>query len=379
MSIKDNLKHIINEESAEITTTYINRIIVEGKNYGRSNYGDGKKVNIRCTLSSEVLNVENLSMFVYSDCLSHIMSFAGYDVTRELYVKINNNAAATRKILDKIRVNFDMFTEEKFLYDNGLVDAILSRLQKSGKCYINDNGLWLKTVDLNDSENRLLIDENGSYACLLPEIAYYVDKFTKGYDVMINISNCGQCKYVEGIKAGIEFAGYSSDKIVFKNLNENYENIYIDELINKLSVNDIRYYLINALNNVNNLNLFTIKNINNSLYYIENAYAKICLLLRENKCEIMDKCGSIDSDCAYTILNKLIEFDKIVVSASNENIGIVFDYLYELAKLFYKYEDEVINDDNDNYLNEKCFVLSAIRIVMNNAANMLGLILREEI
>ena len=70
-------------------------------------------------------------------------------------------------------------------------------------------------------------------------------------------------------------------------------------------------------------------------------------------------------------MNKLIQFEKIVIDASGGDINIVSNYLYELASLYYDYE-EIITASKYNG------VIFAIKIVMNNAASMLGLILREE-
>ena len=362
MSIKEETMNIIDSDNR---SQAINKIISDGKNYGKSNYGSGKRINIEYTPLSKEMNNDTIKLVIYGDCLSNIMSFIGYDVTREFYVRNDDiDAEELKKEFDKIRVNFDIFTKEQSLYDNGLVDVVLSKLQRSGKCYIDNDTLWLKTTDLYDNQNRVLINGNGTYSYLLPEIAYHVDKFNRKFDYIVDIFN-KEHRCIDGIKSGVEIAGYSSRKLYIKIIEKD------DNIIDSKDVNSLRYCLACTYGNQEN-------NMNNSIDYIENAYTKICLLVRGKSYETKDEYSIMELEKAYTIVDKLIEFEKIVIEASSGEINILCKYLYELANLYYDYEKEEGIDYNNKYENEKYVLLTAIKIVMNNAANILGLILREK-
>jgi len=124
-----------------------------------------------------------------------------------------------------------------------------------------------------------------------------------------------------------------------------------------------------------------VKNSNeNPIYYIEYANARISSILKNKNIDKVLSFGTIENEVAYTILNKLIEFEDVVISAASKGLPhLVANYLYELATLFHSYYavEKIVTEDVV-YTNERLALISAIKVVMNNAANMLGLILREE-
>ena len=90
--------------------------------------------------------------------------------------------------------------------------------------------------------------------------------------------------------------------------------------------------------------------------------------------------STIDNEVAYTILNKLIDFEDVVISAASKGLPhLVANYMYELASLFHSYyaAEKIVTED-EIYTRERIALICAIKVVMNNAAGMLGLILREE-
>lgn len=399
---------------------------------------------------------------IYGDSLANIMTCAGYDVTREYYIndagnQMNNLGISIKerykekckmdfaipedgyhgkeiieiasqlyeeygnsklecdieffkkrgleilleeikKDLDRLRVNFDVFTSEQSLYDRGLVDTALNRLQKGNKCYISDGALWLRTTDLYDEKDRVLIKSDGNYTYLLPDIAYHLDKYNRGFDRLIDVLGSDHHGYIGRLKSSIEMLGYDASRLDIKILqmvrllrnNEEVKlskrtgkTITLNELVDEVGVNASRYFFISkSLDTQIDFDIdLAIKNSNdNPIFYIEYANSRICSILRGRK---FDKCSSystIDNDLAYTILNKLIEFPDIVVSAASKGLAhLVANYMYELATMFHSYyASEKIVTDDDIWTNERLCLLSAIKTVLNNAAAMLGLILREE-
>ena len=199
----------------------INKIITNGKNFGSNNTGNMKKINVEYVSANPtgILHVGHGRGATYGDSLTRILTFSGYDVTREYYIndagnQINNLAISIferykeicgktwqlpedgyhgkeiieiarqiyntygedkldekitffkneglnilieqiKKDLDKYRVNFDVFTSEQSLYDTGLVDTTLNNLKNSGNCFIDDNALWLSTSKYGDEKDRV--------------------------------------------------------------------------------------------------------------------------------------------------------------------------------------------------------------------------------
>ena len=451
--------------SRKFLLSNINVILNDGKNYGKSEYGNNEKINIEYVSANPTgtLHIGHGRGAVYGDCLSHIMSFAGYDVTREYYINDAGNQMynlgvsikerykercglegqipengyhgkeiislaeslydnygdskldeeieffkkkgleilldGIKKDLDVFRINFDVFTSEQSLYDKGAVDNTLNGLQKSGKCYINEDALWLRTTDLHDEKDRVLIKSDGNYTYLLPDIAYHLDKLNRGYSKIIDIFGSDHHGYINRLKSSIEILGYDANKLDIRILQmvrllrngeevklskRTGKTITLNELLEEVGVNASRYFFISkSLDTQMDFDLdLAVKNSNeNPIYYIEYANARISSILKETEVNNnIDIYSTIDNEIAYTILNKLIEFEDVVIDAASKGLPhLVANYLYDLASLFHSYyaSEKIITEDVD-YTKERIALINAIKIVMNNAAGMLGLILREE-
>lgn len=450
--------------SKEFLLNNINKILEEGKDYGRNNFGKHEKINIEYVSANPTgtLHIGHGRGAVYGDNLSSIMSFCGYDVTREYYINdagnqmynlgisikerykercgldfaipengYHGNEITTladhlykiygdtkldedisffkkeglnilldgiKKDLDKFRVNFDIFTSEQSLYDRGLVDSTLTKLQKSDKCYIKEDALWLRTTDLYDEKDRVLIKSDGNYTYLLPDIAYHSDKFNRGFDRLIDVLGSDHHGYINRLRSSLEMTGYDSSKLEIKILQmvrllrngeevklskRTGKTITLNELIEEVGINASRYFFASkSLDTQMDFDLdLAVKNSNeNPVYYIEYANARISSILKSKKVTKIDNFSTMNNELAYTIMNKLLEFEDVIVGAAVKGFPhILANYLYELASLFHSYYsvEKVVTEDEE-YTSERLAFISAIKIVMNNAANMLGLILREE-
>ena len=128
------------------------------------------------------------------------------------------------------------------------------------------------------------------------------------------------------------------------------------------------------------LDLATSKSNENPIYYIEYANARISSIIKNKNILQEHEFSTMNSELAYTIMNKLLEFEDVVIGAARNGYPhLIANYLYELASLFHSYyaAERIITDDVV-YTSERMAFLGAIKVVINNAANMLGLILREE-
>lgn len=443
----------------------INTIIKENKNYGRSNFGNNKKINIEYVSANPTgtLHIGHGRGATYGDNLSRIMAYCGYDVTREYYIndagnQMNNlgisikerykeicgltcnlpedgyhgkeiielaqklydeyqdkkldedinffkNAGlkvlldGIKKDLDTFRVNFDIFTSEQTLYDNGYVEKVLTTFKKNNKCYIDEDALWLKTSDYGDEKDRVIVKSDGSYTYLLPDIAYHVNKIERGYDELIDVLGADHHGYINRLKGALEILGYDSNILDIKILQmvrllkdgeeikiskRTGKTITLNELLEEVGINAARYFFASKSLDTNmdfDLTLATQNNNDNPVYYIEYANARISKILSNYKKEIIlkDNYETITDPLAYTIINKLLAFTDTVISAANKRQPhIICNYVYELATLFHSYynKEKFVTDDIE-YTNERIALLKAIKIVINNSLNLIGIIPRE--
>ena len=305
-----------------------------------------------------------------------------------------------KKDLDAFRVNFDVFTSEQTLYDRGFVEKVIETLKKKDECYINEDALWLKTTNHGDEKDRVLIKTDGSYTYFLPDIAYHVNKIERGFEELIDVLGADHHGYINRLKASLEILGYNKDMLdieilqmvrllkdgeevkVSKRTGKTYT---LNELIDEVGVNAARYFFASKSLDTQmdfDLNLATKDSNENPVYYIEYANARISKILNSYKKEIniKNKYNTIDDPLAYNIMNKLLSFTDIVISAANKKQPhIICNYVYELATLFHSYyaKEKFITDDEE-YTNERMALLKAIKIVINNSLNLIGIIPREE-
>ena len=359
----------------------VENIIDDGKKFGKSNYGKGKRISDGyINLFSDRLGIDVAHLVAYGDSLSRIMVCSGYDVTRECYIGMEDySIEKIKRDLDKYRVSFDMFSDRDSLATSGILDSSMMCLQKSGKCYIKNDALWLKVSDLYGNSDIVLVDADGSYTEIFFDIAYYIDRFTRKYDKIVDICLENSDNYVNIIKAALTFSGcnisnYEIKRLSDFNLEDKIEFIEygeLEDLINRYGVNELRYYF----SSYNSNDYFTSKklkfSVENDICYLDKINSTIYSILRKKDYINMDKIGTMDNVLAYTILNKLLELEEKVIAASDGSINIIGKYLYDLACLFEEYFDEKMTS-------EKLHLIEAIHVCMNNTANMIGLILREE-
>lgn len=438
LNIYLNKKNIING---------ISEIIEKNINYGKSNIGESRKINIDFKKIDFEKNIstEELYNAIYTDNLSRILTFNGFEVTREYYfddtskeidklanitkeryinlckLKIQSEDDNTtfdtirdtanniyslyrdrkkeedidyfkkeeisilleqnKRNLDKYRINYNIFTNENSIYEKGIIDKILDRLNKLGYTYFNEDKLWLKTTIFKDAEDRVLIENDGTYTKLLSQVTYQIDKLERNYDGIITIYKNSNNYYKNTIKPILKMLEQDVYKIEIKVL----PNIYIEEesLLNIDNVNNIRYlFAKQQLKEEIKIDTNIIEKENKEIEIIENTNALIHQILKNynKKISIVKKYSTIDNETAYIILNKIYEFEDIVIKSGLKQMPhLICNYLYELSNLFSEYyEEEPIITEDEVYTNEKLNLLLAIKIVMNNGLNLIGIIPKEE-
>ena len=450
----------------EFLLSQINNIINENKNYGKNNIGNNKKINIEFVSANPtgILHIGHGRGATYGDNLARIMSFSGYDVTKEYYIndagnQMNNLGISIKeryneicglecnlpedgyrgkeiielaqsiyneyndtkldedieffkqkglekllnqikKDLDRYRVNYNVFTSEQSLYDKCLVDDTLNKLRYSDKCYIKDDALWLKTSDYGDEKDRVLVKSDGNYTYLTPDIAYHIDKITRGYEELIDVLGSDHHGYINRLKAALTILGKDSNILNIKILQmvrlikdgaelklskRTGKTITLMELVDEIGVNATRYFFSSHSLDTSmdlNIDIALKQNNENPVYYIEYANARICSVLKNynKKIETINEYKTLNSDEVFNILNKLTEFPDVVISSCNKKEPHqITNYIYDLATLFHSfYAKEKIITDNELETMEKINLLLAIQIVIKNALNLLGIIPREE-
>lgn len=260
----------------------INKVLEEKENYGRSEIGNGKKVNIEFVSANPtgILHLGNARGGAYGDSLARVMSFSGFDVTKEYYIndagnQINNlglsiltrykelcgveaempeNGYFGKEIiaiaeriynehgdswldkdlevfieigkeemlghifddLSEYRIEYDKKTSEKKITEEYDVNEIINTLDKNGYIYKQDGATWFKCSDLLDDKDHVLIKEDGTLTYLVPDIAYHFDKYKRGFDKVIDILGTDHHGYVARLKSSVKALGNDPEKLEVK-------------------------------------------------------------------------------------------------------------------------------------------------------------------
>ena len=448
----------------------INKIIDQGKEYGRNNFGKNEKVMVEYVSANPTgdLHLGHARGAAYGDSLTRVLKFSGYDCLREYYVNDAGNQievlgeslyqrylealgyefdidkigyqgkdvkniaskiakdikekyvhddsddrklyfkkvgrelelSKIKKDLDLYRVSFDHYQSELDLYKDGKVKNTLEALKNSGYTYDLDGALWLRTTDFGDDKDRVLIKSDGSYTYLLPDIAYHKDKFDRGYDHLINLFGADHHGYIIRLKAGLKILGYNSDNldiqivqmvrlmengIELKMSKRTGNAITIRELCEDVGVDVARYFFISKpiVSHLDfDLDLARKHSSENPVYYIQYAYARCASILRRVKeVKKLETYSLLINDKEVSILKELASFEQILVDICKyKEVNILCNYAYRLASLFHSYYNEckVIDETNSELTTERLALVKAIKITLENALNLLGIEVKED-
>ena len=104
-------------------------------------------------------------------------------------------------------VKFDVYYLESSLYAEGRVDAAVNGLVASGKTYEKDGALWLRTTDYGDDKDRVVRKSDGTYTYFVPDVAYHVTKWQRGFRKVINVQGTDHHSTVTRVRAGLQALG----------------------------------------------------------------------------------------------------------------------------------------------------------------------------
>ena len=203
-----------------------------------------------------------------------------------------------RLLLDRLGVHFDRWYSETPLHTEGKVDKALDVLRQSSLAYESEGALWLKSKELGDERDRVLVKRDGSKTYLAADAAYHLDKYKRGYDLIINIWGSDHHGQVPGLKAVVQALGENPDKlevILTQMVNLARDGqivrmskrmgtiIYLEDLIDEVGRDSVRYYLAESSpQNAISFDLELAKKTSreNPAFYIQYAHARCCAIMR---------------------------------------------------------------------------------------------------
>lgn len=299
--------------------------------------------------------------------------------------------------LKGFNVEFDTWFSEKSLYANNEVQNVIKLLKDRGYTYEKDGAIWLKTSTYNDEKDRVIIKSDGTYTYLLPDIAYHANKLNRGYSHLIDVLGADHHGYIDRLKAAITMVGGNSDLldveilqmvrvmengVEVKMSKRSGKAITLNDLIEMVGVDALRYFYVEKSLNTHmdlNLDLMKKKSSDNPVYYAGYAHARIVSVFKKfvtlgNTYQNVENFKHINLNSVKDLCMLLIQYpDLIKEIATSHQVHRLTKYIQDLSYALHTYyNDEKIITDNIDETLEKLTILNAVRIVLKDSMNLIG-------
>lgn len=203
-----------------------------------------------------------------------------------------------KKSLHEFGTDFDVFTHEDSMHTSGRVQEAIAQLRKTGNIYEKDGASWLRSSNFGDDKDRVVIKSDGNPAYIAGDIAYYLDKRERGFDLCIYMLGADHHGYIARLKAVAAALGYDADSVEvligqMVNLVRDGQPvrmskragtvITLDDLVDAIGVDAARYALIRSSVDTSidiDLELWASASSENPVYYVQYAHARLCALAR---------------------------------------------------------------------------------------------------
>jgi arginyl-tRNA synthetase len=443
----------------------VQKVLAEGAHYGRADAGRGRSIVVEFVSANPTgpLHVGHGRQAALGDAISALLETQNWKVTREFYyndagVQIDNLAlsvqarareqrgepaafpesgyhgeyiseiaanflaangdpgdlGAVRKFavsalrreqdedLRAFGVQFDNYYLESSLYTEGKVEATVSALVASGKTYELDGALWLKTTDYGDDKDRVMRKSDGSHTYFVPDVAYHVTKWQRGYAQALNVQGSDHHGTVARVRAGLQ----ALNLVTGANVPKNYPHyllhkmvtvmrggeevkiskragsyVTVRDLIDEVGRDAVRFFLVSRKADtefVFDIDLAKSQTEDNPVYYVQYAHARICSVLAQWGGNPQSLAAMSLKPLALTrelsLAQRLGEFPEMLDEAGRDFAPhMVAFYLRELAGEFHSYynAERVLVADEEIKLARLALIL-AVRQVLRNGLALLG-------
>ena len=450
----------------------VRRVLSERGQFGRTRVHDGKPVMVEFVSANPTgpLHVGHGRQAALGDAIATLLEWQGYAVTREFYyndagAQIQNLALSVRaraheilgrhepfpedgyrgdyirelaqRYLDEVGhdlsdiesirryavaelrkeqdrdlqsfgVKFDRYYLESSLYTEGRVDATVAKLGAGGSSYEKDGALWLRTTDYGDDKDRVMRKSDGGYTYFVPDVAYHVTKFERGFVKAINVQGSDHHSTVTRVRAGLQAIGigipkgypdYVLHKMVtvmrggeeVKISKRAGSYVTIRDLIDEVGRDAVRFFLVSRKADtefVFDIDLARSQSEENPVYYVQYAHARVAAVLRQAGIPMASAAQALaDADLSpltspyeVALLRRIADFPGELATAARDLAPhLVTFYLKDLAQEFHSYYNaERFLVDDETLKRARLALVVAAGQVLRNGLAVLGIAAPEQ-
>ena len=304
--------------------------------------------------------------------------------------------------LQAFGVKFDNYFLESSLYSSGRVEQTVARLVAAGKTFEDGGALWLRSTDYGDDKDRVMRKSDGTYTYFVPDVAYHVNKWERGFTKVINIQGTDHHGTIARVRAGLQAAGVGipagyPDYVLHKMVTvmKGGEEVKISkragsyvtlrDLIDWTSRDAVRFFLISRKADTEftfDVDLALKQNDENPVYYVQYAHARICSVVQQWQEQHggdpatlpQAELSRLVAPAEAALMLKLAEYPAMLAGAARDLAphDVAF-YLRDVASAFHTYyAAERFLVDDPALAAARLALLVATRQVLANGLGVLG-------
>jgi len=343
--------------------------------------------------------------------IDQLIAFAKTTLGSENYQTIldlglNEILGEIRGDLADLGVVFDRWFFERSLSSDDQIQKCIAKLKDSAFVYEEEGALWFRSTAFGDEKDRVIIRDNGQATYFASDIAYHVEKFSRGYDKAINIWGADHHGYIARVKAALSALDENPDAleillVQFATLYRGTEKlpmstrsgqfVTLKELLDEVGKDATRFFYILRKSEQHldfDLELAKSKSNENPVYYIQYAHARISSVLKQVKERGFTYDAEIGTNNLHTLtepseeklITALSRYPEVLHSAATEyEPHQIAYYLRDLANEFHSYYNSCqFIVDSDDLRNARLNLVSASKQVICNGLGILGVSAPEE-
>jgi arginyl-tRNA synthetase len=305
--------------------------------------------------------------------------------------------------LQAFGVGFDTYFLESSLYSDGKVEETVRELIAHGHTYQEGGALWLRTTDYGDDKDRVMRKSDGTYTYFLPDVAYHLSKWQRGYQRAITELGSDHHGSLARVKAGLQAldAGIpqgwpeyvlhqmvtvmrGGEEVKISKRAGSY--VTLRDLIDEVGRDATRYFLISRKSDsqlVFDVDLARSQSNDNPVYYIQYAHARVCSVLRQapekgfsfDLADGLTHLDRLDNEHEQILLTELSKYpEQVEAAATNLEPHLIATWLRDLANAFHTYyNSHQFLVDDAALRNARLALVVATRQVLKNGLDLLGL------
>ncbi|HZZ92629.1 MAG TPA: arginine--tRNA ligase [Usitatibacter sp.] len=296
-------------------------------------------------------------------------------------------------------VKFDSYFLESSLYTDGKVLEAVMMLQQGGHTYESEGALWLRTTEFGDDKDRVMRKSDGTFTYFVPDVAYHLDKFRRGFAHVVNVQGSDHHSTVTRVRAGLQALrmdipkGYpdyvlhqmvtvmkGGDEVKISKRAGSY--VTVRDLIDEVGRDAVRYFF--TMRRVDSQLVFDIdlarsQSEDNPVYYVQYAHARLCSVLREWGGDVSSlrdvDLAALVSPYESALAQKLAEFPEVLARAATEFAPHHLTYYLHddvAARLHTYYNAERFLVEDEGLRRARLALVAATRQVLANGLAVLG-------